>query len=66
MGGHAKREMLIQVLMSSSAKADDPVRRAVGDLSNTGDYWIPAFAGMTAVLEAPGAAFLSLALSRRG
>jgi len=25
--------------MSSSAKADDPV--------TTGDYWIPAFAGMT-------------------
>jgi hypothetical protein len=45
-------EMLIHVRMSSSAKADDPVRRAVRDLSSAGDYWIPAFAGMTAVLGA--------------
>src|SRR5882672_10610308 len=52
MGGHAKRELLIQVRMSSSAKADDPVRRAVWVRSQAGDYWIPAFAGMTAV---PGA-----------
>jgi len=33
-----------------------------------GDYWIPAFAGMTAMLGGgfPDMAFLSLALSRGG
>src|SRR5712691_1426761 len=40
-----------QPLTSSSAKADDPVRRAAQDLMGAGDYWIPAFAGMTAVFR---------------
>src|SRR5258705_528825 len=44
--------MLIHVQMSSSAKADDPVCRAVRELSSAGDYWIPALAGMTTVLGA--------------
>src|SRR5438105_3544919 len=36
---------------SSSAKADDPVRRAVRDRSPTTlEYWMPAFAGMTSWL----------------
>src|SRR6266850_5847598 len=48
--------MLIHVQMSSSAKADDPVRRAVRELSSAGDYWIPAFAGMTTVLGSSHAA----------
>src|SRR6266567_7172437 len=64
MGGRAKPELRIQVRMSSSAKADDPVRRAVRVLSYAGDYWIPAgachrarqrrdpLAGMTTVLGA--------------
>src|SRR3979409_2555267 len=39
--------------MSSSAKADDPVRRAVSELFSAGDYWIPAFADMTTVRGAP-------------
>src|ERR1700712_3269480 len=34
--------------LSSSAKADDPVPRDV-EIANAGDYWIPAFASMTAV-----------------
>ena len=33
--------------LSSSAKADDPVRRGVSIQIEAGDYWIPAFAGMT-------------------
>jgi hypothetical protein len=33
---------------SSSAKADDPVRRAVANETQAGVYWIPACAGMTA------------------
>ena len=32
-----------RIQLSSSAKADDPV--------STGDYWIPAFAGMTTSVE---------------
>src|ERR1700687_4186845 len=39
-----------QLLTSSSAKADDPVLCAAQDFMRAGDYWIPAFAGMTAVL----------------
>jgi cyclohexanone monooxygenase len=39
----------ISIPVSSSAKADDPLRRAAGGLIRAGDYWIPAFAGMTAV-----------------
>src|SRR5260370_33655583 len=34
--------MLIRVQMSSPAKADDQVSRAVRELSSAGDYWIPA------------------------
>jgi hypothetical protein len=37
-----------QLLTSSSRKADDPVFRAAQDAVHAGDYWIPAFAGMTA------------------
>ena len=33
---------------SSSAKADDPVRRDVSIPAQVGDYWIPAFAGKIA------------------
>src|SRR5258708_40301112 len=56
--------MLIHVQMSSPARADDPVCRAVRELSSAGDYWIPAgachrarrrrdpVAGMTTVLGA--------------
>src|SRR5260221_5283592 len=56
--------MLIHVQMSSSAKADDPVCRAVRELASAGDYCIPAgachrarqrqdpVAGMTTVLGA--------------
>src|SRR5882672_6672992 len=33
--------------LSSSAKADDPVRRAFSIHRDAGDYWMPAFAGMT-------------------
>jgi hypothetical protein len=40
-GGHAARQT------SSSAKADDPVFRAAQDFTHAGDYWMPAFAGMT-------------------
>src|ERR1700731_681561 len=35
-------------MVSPSAKADDPVRRAVSNPMQVGDYWIPAVAGMTA------------------
>src|SRR5712691_3116816 len=42
----------LHIPTSSSAKADDPVRRAARKLSHAGDYWIPAFAGMTTVLGA--------------
>jgi hypothetical protein len=31
MGGHAKPKVLIQILLSSSAKADDPVFQRAGD-----------------------------------
>jgi hypothetical protein len=31
-------------MVSSSAKADDPVRRDVSIPVQVGDYWIPAFA----------------------
>jgi hypothetical protein len=65
MGACAKREMPIQIPMSSSAKADDPVRRAVSDLSRAGDYWIPAFAGMTAV-GTLACVFVSCAFAARG
>jgi hypothetical protein len=34
--------------VSSSAKADDPVPNVVSILTLADDYWIPAFAGMTA------------------
>jgi hypothetical protein len=44
--------MLPQLLTSSSAKADDPVFRAAQDFMRAGDYWIPAFAGMTVCLLA--------------
>jgi hypothetical protein len=36
------------LLTSSSAKADDPVFRDVEIFCDGADYWIPAFAGMTA------------------
>ena len=35
-------------LTSSSAKADDPVFRAGSIFLNASEYWMPAFAGMTA------------------
>src|SRR6266404_3501466 len=38
-------ERLPQMPSSSSAKADDPVRRAVSYLTQVGDYRIPAFRG---------------------
>jgi hypothetical protein len=41
--GHSSRT-------SSSAKADDEVLRGLSNPAQAGDYWIPAFAGMTAVL----------------
>jgi hypothetical protein len=44
-----RRNELPQLLTSSSAKADDPVSRVAQDFTHAGDYWIPAFAGMTAV-----------------
>src|ERR1700716_2076631 len=44
------RMKLRYIPRSSSAKADDPVRRAVSELFSAGDYWIPAFADMTTVL----------------
>jgi hypothetical protein len=57
-------ELPLQILRSSSAKADDPVRRDISISTPSGDYWIPAFAGMTVVLGAPArTAFLALALS---
>ena len=34
-------------LASSSAKADDPVIADVDSITDAGDYWMPAFAGMT-------------------
>jgi hypothetical protein len=34
---------------SSSAKADDPVRRALSAYLSVTEYWMPAFAGMTAL-----------------
>src|SRR5262249_55612309 len=35
----------------SSAKAEDPVNAGVGYISDAGDYWMPAFAGMTVEME---------------
>src|ERR1700737_2280690 len=52
-----------QLLTSSSAKADDPVLRAAQDFMRAGDDWIPAFAGMTAVLVGRASRF-SLARKR--
>jgi hypothetical protein len=56
-GGHIesgtlqrRRNELPQLLASSSAKADEPVFRAAQDVTRDSDYWIPAFAGMTATL----------------
>src|SRR4030088_2406446 len=46
----SSRMKLRYIPRSSSAKADDPVRRAVSELFSAGDYWIPAFADMTTVL----------------
>jgi hypothetical protein len=46
----SRRNERRQLLTSSSAKADDPVFRAAQDFMRDNDYWIPAFAGMTAVL----------------
>src|SRR5262249_22671240 len=37
--------------LSSSAKADDPVNAGVGYRSDAGDYWMPAFAGITVDME---------------
>jgi hypothetical protein len=34
-------------MLSSSAKADDPVLRNLSISTNGGDYWMPAFAGKT-------------------
>jgi hypothetical protein len=36
-------------MLSSSAKADDPVRRGFSILADACDYWMPAFAGMTSL-----------------
>src|SRR5712672_2195633 len=52
-----RRNELPQLLTSSSAKADDPVFRAAEDARHAGDYWIPAFAGMTAVRAGRAARF---------
>jgi hypothetical protein len=52
-----RRNELPQLLTSSSAKADDPVFRAAQDFMHAGDYWIPAFAGMTAVRVGRAAPF---------
>src|SRR3982074_1758247 len=46
----SSRMKLRYIPRSSSAKADDPVRRAVCELFSAGDYWIPASADMTTVL----------------
>jgi hypothetical protein len=46
----SRRNERRQLLTSSSAKADDPVFRAARDFMRDSDYWIPAIAGMTAVL----------------
>jgi hypothetical protein len=54
MRGSAWRLLTIggchEIPLLSSAKADDPVRRDVSALSSAVGYWMPAFAGMTAVL----------------
>jgi hypothetical protein len=64
-------EMLIHVQMSSSAKADDPVRRAVRDLSSAGDTRFRGYDGCAwgiprGKISRPGRTYLSLALSRNG
>jgi protein-S-isoprenylcysteine O-methyltransferase Ste14 len=39
--------------MSSPVKTGDPVFQSVRNLHDGGDYWIPAFAGMTAIWREP-------------
>src|ERR1700693_2529067 len=51
-GRSERAAMLLLIPSSSSAKADDPVRRGVSIPMQSVDYWIPAFAGMTSVVFA--------------
>jgi hypothetical protein len=39
--------IIFDLTSSSSAKADDPVNAGADNFSKLGDYWMPAFAGMT-------------------
>src|SRR6266404_1726023 len=66
-GAGVARMKLLQVLPSSSAKADDPVRRAGRELSYAGITGYPLSAGMTAMLGAsfPAGIFVSCALAPR-
>src|SRR6266702_2328262 len=53
-------------ITSSSAKADDPVFQSAGDWNReTAEYWIPAFAGMTAVPGFPVCIFAPCAFTPR-
>jgi hypothetical protein len=45
--GRERSRPFLFCVSSSSAKADDPVLRGFSIATEAGDYWMPAFAGMT-------------------